>query len=106
MYPQRELIRLGVHKAALRRRIGRQRTACAASAARILQPVAWLDRLLIVWRRVAPFAGLAVIPFGLLLKRWATPRPRLLGTLLRWGPLAWRAVRSLQRKPVAEGGTT
>jgi hypothetical protein len=95
MYPQRELIRLGVHKAALRRRIGRRRADCVSSATRIFRPVAWLDRLLVLWRRVSPFAGLAAIPFGLLLKRSTAPRPRLFGALLRWTPVVWGALRSL-----------
>ena len=95
MYPQRELIRLGVHKAALRRRIARRRADCVSSARRILRPVAWLDRLLVLWRRVSPFAGLAAVPLGLLLKGAVAPRPRLLGALLRWTPVVWGAVRSL-----------
>lgn len=95
MYPHRELIRLGAHKAALRRRITAGRAAGAAAAARALRPVVWLDGVLALWRRVSPLAGLAAIPLGLLLKRSATPRPRLLGTLLRWAPLVLGAVRGL-----------
>ena len=101
MYPQRELIRLGVHKAAMRRRIGRRRIACASAASQALRPVAWLDGALALWRRVSPLARFAAIPLGLLLKRSASPRPRLLGALLRWGPLALSAVRgfSASRRP-------
>ena len=95
MYPQRELIRLGVHQAALRRRIAHRRVDCVSCASRILRPVAWLDGLLVLWRRVSPFASLAAIPFGLLLKSSVAPRPRLLGALLRWTPVVWGAVRSL-----------
>jgi hypothetical protein len=93
MYPQRELIRLGVHKAALRRRIGRQRIACASAATQVLRPVGWLDTALTLWRRVSPLARFAAIPLGLLLKRSVSPRPRLLGALLRWGPVMLGAVR-------------
>jgi hypothetical protein len=95
MYPQRELIRLGVHKAALRRRMARRRADCVSSATQVFRPVAWLDHLLVLWRRLSPFAGLAAIPFGLLLKRSTAPRPRLLGVLLRWAPVVWGAMRGL-----------
>jgi hypothetical protein len=95
VYSHRELIRLGVHKAALRRRIARQRTECAVAAARVLQPVAWLDRMLALWRRLAPFAPLAAVPLGFLLKRAIAPRAGLLDKLLRWGPVMFGAVRGL-----------
>ena len=93
MYPHRGLIRLAVHKGALRRRIARQRTECAAAAARLTQPVAWLDRMLALWRRFAPFAPLAAVPLGFLLKRAIAPRAGLLDKLLRWGPVVFGAVR-------------
>lgn len=95
MYPQRELIRLEAHKAVLRRRIGRQRTRCVSAVTQILQPVAWIDRLRSLAHRLSPFVALVAIPLGLLLKRSTAPRPRLLGTLLRWGPLVLGAVRGL-----------
>jgi len=95
MYPHRELSRLAAHKAALRRRIASRRAACGGIATRVLRPVAWLDGLLAFGRGVAPFAGLAAIPLGFLLKRSPAPRPRLLGTLLRWGPWVLGAVRGL-----------
>ncbi|AOS44431.1 hypothetical protein Verru16b_01493 [Lacunisphaera limnophila] len=95
MYSHRELSRLSAHKAALRGRIAGRRTLAAALATRALRPVAWLDRLRDLWRGVAPFAGLAAIPLGLLLKRSPAPRPRLLGTLLRWAPVVLGAVRGL-----------
>lgn len=95
MYPHRELIRLRVHKVALRRRITGRRAACAAAGARVLAPAAWLDRMLAFWRRVAPFAPLAAVPLGLLFKRAAAPRSSLLGALLRWGPVLFGAVRGL-----------
>ena len=95
MYSHRELIRLGAHKAALRRRIARQRTECAVAVSGLMQPVAWLDRMLALWRRFAPFAPLAAVPLGLLLKRTLAPRAGLLDKLLRWGPVVFGAVRGL-----------
>ena len=97
MYPHQELIRLGAHKAALRRRITLRRDACVSAAARATRPVAWLDGVLGVWRRLPPLARYAVIPLGLWLRRSAAPRPRLrlLGVVLRWAPLVLGAVRGL-----------
>lgn len=102
MYPQRELSELGAHKAALQRRIARQRIACVVAASRMLQPVAWLDRMLAHWRRFASFAPLAVVPFALLLKRTVAPRGGMLAKLLSWGPVVFGAVRGLStaRRPV------
>ncbi|SDS13715.1 hypothetical protein [Opitutus sp. GAS368] len=95
MYSHRELIRLAVHKTALRRRIASRRATCAAAAARVLAPVAWLERMLALGRKLAPFAPLAAVPLGFLLKRSPAAKPRLLGTLLRWGPVLFGAVRGL-----------
>jgi len=94
MYPDRELIRLTLHKAALRRRITLRRTECAVAAAAVGQPLAWLDRLLALWRQLSPLLKIAAVPAGFLLGRSVRPRSRLLGTLLRWSPLlvgAWRS---------------
>lgn len=104
MYSHRELIRLGVHKAALRRRIARQRTECAVAVAGVMRPVAWLDRMRARWRQFAPFAPLAAVPLGILLKRTLAPRAGLLGKLLRWGPVVFGAVRGLARAPRGRNG--
>lgn len=93
MYAHRELIRLGVHKGILRRRIASRRTECVVAAAGLLRPVAWLDRAIALWRRVAPFAPFAAVPLGLLFKRAAAPRPSVLGAVLRWAPVVFGAVR-------------
>jgi hypothetical protein len=93
MYPIRELNQLAGRKAALRRHIGRHRAACVRGGSRLVQPLAWLDRMMAHWRRLSPLARLAVVPLGLLLAKSAAPRPRLLGLLLRWGPIAWNLVR-------------
>ena len=105
MYPDRELRRLALHKAAVRRRIARHRAECAAAAVRVTRPLAWLERLLTLWRKLAPFAA---VPLGLLVTRSVTRRSKILGTLTRWGPLALGAARwirsTLQAKtaPAAE----
>jgi len=93
MYSDRELIRLDAHKAVIRGRIARRRHECAASAARVLQPLAWADRLVALWRRFSPFAVVAAVPLGFLLKRTVAPRTSVLGAVLRWGPVLVGAVR-------------
>jgi hypothetical protein len=95
MYPDRELIRLDSHKTAIRRRIARRRHECAVAAARVLTPLAWVDRLVGLARRLSPFAALAVVPLGFLFKRAAAPRRSWFGTLLRWGPAVLGAVRGV-----------
>ena len=95
MYPDRELTRLAAYKAALRRDIALRRTQCAEAAARVAQPLEWLDRMLAFWRRLSPLVKFAALPLGFLLKRSLAPRTRILGTLLRWGPPVLGAVWSL-----------
>ena len=95
MYPDRELTRLAAYKAALRRDIALRRAQCAVAAARVAQPLEWLDRMLAFWRRLSPLVKFAALPLGFLLKRSLAPRTRILGTLLRWGPPVLGAVWSL-----------
>jgi len=95
MYSDRELSRLAVHKLWLRRRIALRRTQTAAVAARVARPLAWLDRVVAFWRRLSPFTQIAAVPLGLLAVRSALPRRGVLGLLMRWGPLAFGAVRGL-----------
>lgn len=99
MYPHSELTRLAAAKVTLRRDIARRRHQCAAAAAAIARPLAWVDRAAAFWQKITPFAGLATVPLGLLLERAVFPRAKLLGTLLRWGPAALRAMRNLTRRP-------
>jgi len=101
MYSDRELTRLSAYKAELRQRIARHRRQCVTAATRLAQPLAWLDRMLDLWRRFAPYASLAAVPLGFLLKRSPAARPRLLGRLLRWGPVVLGAVRAFQRARAA-----
>ncbi len=96
MYPQRELTRLALHKTALRGRIRVRRAKCAAAFAGALRPLAWADRALALGRKLSPFAKLAAIPLSLVLKRALFPRAKILGTLLRWGPGLFVALRGLK----------
>jgi hypothetical protein len=65
------------------------------AATRVVQPLAWLDRMIGHWRRVSPLALSAAVPLAGLLIRPA--RPGLFSTLLRWGPLALNLVRGVTR---------
>ncbi len=95
MYPHEELTALAAQKAALRQAILARRSECAAAAARVFSPVAWLDRTIARLRRLAPLASLAVIPVGLLLGRLVAPRGRGIRSAVRWAPLVAGAVRSV-----------
>ena len=95
MYAKRELKRLALHKARLRRSIARHRGECTTAAASITRPLAWLDRALAFWRRLAPFTQLAAVPLGILVTRSAFSRRGLLGSLARWFPLAFAATRGI-----------
>jgi hypothetical protein len=95
MYPDRELTRLAAHKAALRRDIALRRTQCVEAAARVARPLEWLDRMLALWRRLSPLAQFAAVPLGFLVKRTVFPRLKILGLLMRWGPLVFSAVRGI-----------
>jgi hypothetical protein len=95
MYPQEELRILAARKAHLRHRIHGRRVECAAAIASLARPIEWLDRALAQWRKLSPVLKLAAVPLVLLLKRWMAPKTKILGTILRWGPLAYGAVRGL-----------
>jgi len=97
VYPARELNQLARHKAALQGKITGHRAGCVRAATRLAEPLVWLDRMLAHWRRLSPLARLAVVPVGFLLKQSSSPRPRLLGTLLHWGPAAWPLLQSLRQ---------
>ena len=103
MYPQAELNRLAADKAALIRRLATNRGQCVAAVCHLGQPLVWLDRVLILWRRFIPPGLLVALPLGLLLKRSSSLHPRLLGAILRWGPLLLGVLRGLQRPPARQG---
>lgn len=93
MYPRAELIRLAAHKAALRGRIAQGRCQCAEAAARLLRPLVWMDEAAAFVRRFSTPVLCAAAPLGRLLGRPLFPRSRLLGALVRWGPLVFTAAR-------------
>jgi hypothetical protein len=88
MYPDGELILLAARKAAIQRTIARHRSACVVAAGPVLRPLLWLDRALGLWRKYSPLALAVAVPLGALLSRSAGPRRSLVGSLLRWGPVA------------------
>jgi len=96
MYPERELTRLALRKAALQRTIALHRAQCAGAAARAARPLDWIDRMLAWWRRLPPLATFAAAPLGWLITRSLFPRLKILGPLLRWGPVVLGAVRTFR----------
>jgi hypothetical protein len=95
MYPQSELTRLAEQKAGLRQGIRRHRGECARAAARVAQPLVWVDRACGFFRRYAAFAPLVAVPLGLLVRRAVWPRLKFAGTLLKWGPLLLGVARQI-----------
>ena len=93
MYPESELTQLAWHKAALRQRISLQRDVVMSAAIDVARPLLWLDRVVLLWRQIRPFAKLAAIPMVFLAKRALFPRFKLFGSLLRWGPALFGAFR-------------
>ncbi|EIQ00807.1 hypothetical protein OpiT1DRAFT_05363 [Opitutaceae bacterium TAV1] len=97
MYPSRELIGLATRKETLLGEIALRRARCAEAAARVAQPLEWLDRAMAFWRRFSPLARFAAIPLGLLLRRMIFPRPgkKIRSPLVGWGSLAFVVVRGI-----------
>ena len=93
MYPTRELNRLALHKAALRRDIARHRAECADAARELVRPLEWVDRALSWWRKVSPVAKLAAVPLGAMVSRMIFKRLKVIGPLVRWGPTIFNLVR-------------
>jgi hypothetical protein len=104
MYPQRELTRLAAYKTALQWAIALRRTQCAEAAARVAQPLAWLDRMLAFWRRLSSFAPVATVLLGWVVMRTIFPRRKILGSLLRWAPLVLGLARDLGSAVKIRGG--
>jgi hypothetical protein len=95
MYPEQELTRLSAQKAALQRDIALRRIACAEAAARVAKPLEWLDRVTAFWRKLPPLAKLSIVPLGLLARRLVLPRFKVVGSLMRWAPIVFGAVRGV-----------
>jgi hypothetical protein len=93
MYPERELIRLAVHKEALRRRVGLRRIQCADAATRVVRPLVAIDRVMDIARRLPALAGWAALAAAAAAAGWRT---KSLHPVLRWAPVAfgvWREAR-------------
>ena len=104
MYPQRQLNELAARKTVLRRGIALRRVQCAVAAARVAQPLEWVDRMLAFWRSLSPLAQFAAVPLGLLIQRTVSPRLKILRTLVRWSPLVFAALRLVGRAAAFSAG--
>ncbi len=96
MYAQRELTRLALRKTLVARRIRARRELCAGQIAEVTKPLGWLDALRTRWSQVSSVAKVAAVPLGLLLKKTFFPKAHLLGSLIRWAPVAVSIFRSVR----------
>jgi len=72
-----------------------RRIQFAQAAVRAAQPLVWIDRVFAHRQWLSPLAKIAAVPLGFLLKRSIIRRSRVLGFLLRWGPVALGAASGL-----------
>ena len=96
MYADRELRRLAVHKAWLRRRIEIRRATCVEAVRRVAAPLSWLDRALSFWHQISPLTKTMALPLGYMAARTAQRRMGIFGTLIQWAPLALAATRGIR----------
>jgi len=96
MYAERELKRLGEVKARLRLRIALRRAEISVQTARVTQPLRWVDRALVYWKKAGPVARLAAGPVGVWLMNKLFARRKTAGSLMRWGPMIWNVVRGFR----------
>lgn len=104
MSPAGELTKLAARKDLLRRRIALRRVATVVVARRIAQPLRVADRIVGEWRRLSPLVKLAGVPLGALLGRSVHRKRRLIGQLVRWGPVlatVWRGFAAARKKTAA-----
>jgi hypothetical protein len=103
MFAIGELNAMARRRAALRVRIGAQRSRCIEAAAIAAQPFAWLDEAMIQWRRFSPLLSLAALPWGLAMHRRVGSTAGRIGTLLRWAPTLFavgqRFLKQTKRRP-------
>jgi hypothetical protein len=96
MYPERELSLLATRKAVLRGKIAHRRIQTSADLAQLTKPLEIMDKAAELWRKIPSLAKLAVVPVALVvLKKTLFRRTKLLSSLLRWGPLAYNAVKGM-----------
>jgi hypothetical protein len=95
MYPAAELTELAARKSRLRRAIAVSRLQCVAAAAEIARPIGVADHLVAQWHKISPFAKIAAVPLGFVLRRRLMPlrRTGLLGQALKWMPTVLGAAR-------------
>lgn len=96
MYPDGELTRLERHKLTLRRGILARRGHCILAAEQLAGPITKLDRAVAQWRRISPATKMAALPLAFVLKRALFPRAKIIGTVLKWGPVALKVFRGLK----------
>lgn len=102
MYPVGELTALAARKDLLRRHIALRRVVTILSAQRALRPVRLADRLWLQWRQLSPLLKFAAGPLAALFGRSVVRKRRLVGRLIRWGPLLaglWRGFSRARREP-------
>jgi hypothetical protein len=108
MYPTRELMRLAVHKSALRRGMRQFRVQCARDAERLARPLQWLDRVAAFWQGLSQLTRLAAVPLGIIVQRTVFRRLKTLRAFVRWGALfvgAARVVRTVARLHTARSAS-
>ena len=98
MYPQRELRRLAACKSALRIDISLRRAQCAEAASGAARPLAWVDRMVGLFRLLSPLAPLAAIPLGFLTARKVLARFKGLRLLFRLAPIVFGAFRAFKTR--------
>jgi hypothetical protein len=96
MYPHKELRRLAARKAALVCELDRGRAEWNAAAARLVEPLALVERVVVLWRRLVPGGGFAAGSPADAGSRPASVRPSRLVTWLRLIPLVVGAVRVMR----------
>jgi hypothetical protein len=93
MYAERELKRLSEVKVRVRRRIARRREEVTAQTERVTQPLQWVDRAYVFWKKAGPIAKLAAAPIGVWLTNKLFGRRKMAGSLMRWAPMLWNVAR-------------
>lgn len=96
MYPDGELNRLAGVKLNLRRGILVRRGECIVAAEQLAEPIGKLDRAVAQWRRISPATKLAALPLAFVFKRALFPRAKIIGTVLKWGPVAYKVLRGFK----------
>jgi len=96
MYPARELSRLAARKATLVHDIAGRRAQCATAARQVTRPLAWLDRVMDLWRQCPPLARVAAVPLACLALRAVVRRRRFIRAGLRWTPWLLGGLRVLR----------